>query len=99
MSVELIQTLQQTWPAPSSPRPIVIIGAGGIVNDAHLPAYRKASFPVAGIFDVDISRARSAADRFSIPTVYHSLDEAAAQRNCVFDVAVPPEFEYEIVNR
>ena len=43
--------LQQAWPMPSTPRPIVIIGAGGIVKDAHLPAYRKAGFLVAGPYD------------------------------------------------
>ncbi|HPU57778.1 MAG TPA: gfo/Idh/MocA family oxidoreductase, partial [Verrucomicrobiota bacterium] len=48
-----VSTLRQTWPRPSRPRPIVIIGAGGIVRDAHLPAYRKANFPVAGIYDLN----------------------------------------------
>jgi predicted dehydrogenase len=32
--------------------PIAIVGAGGIVNDAHLPAYRKAGFDVVGIYNV-----------------------------------------------
>ena len=30
---------------PSRLRPVVVIGAGGIVRDAHLPAYRMAGFP------------------------------------------------------
>jgi hypothetical protein len=30
--------LRQTWPLPARPRPIVLIGAGGIVQDAQLPA-------------------------------------------------------------
>ena len=29
---------------PETNIPIVIIGAGGIVKDAHLPAYKKAGF-------------------------------------------------------
>ena len=33
--------------------PIAIVGAGGIVQYAHLPAYRKAGFPVVGLFDRD----------------------------------------------
>ena len=53
-----VDHLRQSWPRPSAPRPIVIIGAGGIVNDAHLPAYRLAGFPVAGVFDLDEDRAR-----------------------------------------
>ena len=29
---------------PTKPRPIRVIGCGGIVRDAHLPAYKLASF-------------------------------------------------------
>lgn len=39
--------LRQRWNAPSRPRPIVFLGAGGIVNDAHLPAYRRGGLSVA----------------------------------------------------
>jgi hypothetical protein len=31
-------------PRPKAARPIVILGAGGIVRAAHLPAYAKAGF-------------------------------------------------------
>jgi len=82
-----------------STRPIVIIGAGGIVNDAHLPAYQKASFPVAGIIDIDVTRAEAAAEKFSIPCVYQSLEEAAAQSDVVFDVAVPPEHLSKVLEK
>ena len=85
--------------AQSCPRPIVIIGAGSIVNDAHLPAYQKASFPVAGIMDVDASRAEAAARKFSIPKVYASIEEAAAQSGVIFDLAVPPEHTFSILEK
>jgi predicted dehydrogenase len=81
--------LRQSWPPPASCRPIVIIGAGGIVNDAHLPAYRKAGFPVAGIYDLDGSRAEALAARWSLP-VFPRLEEAAAVDGAVFDLATPP---------
>jgi predicted dehydrogenase len=83
--------LQSTPPMPNSPAPIVILGAGGIVNDAHLPAYRKAGFPVAGIYDLDPAKAQRTAQTYAIPTVYASLDEAVrhAPANAVFDIAVP----------
>ena len=90
-------TLNNSWPMPSTVRPIVIIGAGGIVADAHLPAYQKASFPVAGIFDVNQDRARALAAKFDVPKVFASLDEAMRSENVVFDIAVPAEFEHEIV--
>lgn len=71
--------------------PIYIIGAGGIVNDAHLPAYKIAGYNVQGIFDIDIEKAKSTAEKFSIPSFYSTLDEmiAAAPVNAIYDVAVP----------
>jgi predicted dehydrogenase len=78
-------------PMPELSHPIVMIGAGGIVNDAHLPAYRKAGFNVAGIFDIDPGKAQRTASAFDIPRVYHSLDEAvnSAPQGAVYDIAVP----------
>src|SRR6476646_8511586 len=81
--------LSQSWPKPSRPRPIVIIGAGGIVNDAHLPAYRLAEFPVACIFDIDRGRAEALAAKWDLK-VFSSLAEAAAVEGAVFDLATPP---------
>lgn len=83
-------TLTQSWPMPSRPVPIVTIGAGSIVADAHFPAYRMAGFPIAGIFDIDRARAEAVAGRFSVETVYRSLEEAAAVEGAVFDLATPP---------
>lgn len=82
----------QDWPAPSSPRPIVIIGAGGIVRDAHLPAYAKAGLPVAGCTDVDSDRAASLMRDFNLPRVFDSVAAAAAElgTGAVYDIAVPP---------
>lgn len=80
---------------PKSPRPIVILGAGGIVRDAHLPAYRKAGFPVAGIYNRTIERARKLAAEFEVPRVYGSVAEAVAEapKDAVFDLALmPPQF-------
>ncbi len=89
MSDTSVSDLRQAWPRPSRPRPIVIIGAGGIVNDAHLPAYRLAGFPVAGIFDLDRSRADALATKWGLQ-VLSSLGEAAAVPDAVFDLAIPP---------
>ena len=77
----------QNWPRPCSPRPIVIIGAGGIVVDSHMPAYRQAGYEVAGIWNRNRDRARAVADRFAIPRVFDSLDEVAAQEGVIFDLA------------
>jgi predicted dehydrogenase len=81
--------MSQAWPRPSQPRPIVVIGAGGIVRTAHLPTYRVLGFPVAGIYDTRADTATAVANEFSIPTVFPNLEAATALENTVFDVAVP----------
>jgi predicted dehydrogenase len=73
------------------PRPIVVIGAGSIVRDAHLPVYQRLGFPVVGIFDVNPKAARERVAAFSIPRVFETIDEAASIRDAVFDVAIPPQ--------
>jgi predicted dehydrogenase len=91
--------LQQRWPVPSRPRPIVVIGAGAIVRTAHLPAYRRLGFAVAGVFDRKPDAARETARRFGIEKVFTSLDEAAAGAGTVFDVAVPGGQIADVVKR
>jgi predicted dehydrogenase len=93
--------LQQTWPMPSRPRPITIIGAGGIVRDGHLPAYRKMGLPVAGIFDVNEETARALARDFSVLTVHKTLDDAIAGCGTegLFDLALPPAAILHTVER
>ncbi len=82
-----------TLDLPEEPRPIVVIGAGGIVRDAHLPAYAKAGFPVVSICDVLEERARTLAGQYDIPRVHDSVAAAvqAAPEGAVFDVALMPE--------
>ncbi len=96
---EIPADLNQRWPAPSAPRPIVIIGAGSIVRDAHLPVYTRLRFPVAGIFDLDSQAAQARASEFNIARVFKSIDEAAAVEGAVFDIAVPPGAITGIISR
>lgn len=92
--------LSQSWPAPSRPTPIILIGAGGIVRAAHLPAYRAAGLPVIGLFDIDSDRANALACDFGVPRVYDSLDDAlAADGRAVFDIALPPLTLPEVLPR
>lgn len=78
---------------PAKPLPIIIIGAGGIVNDAHLPAYQKAGFNVWGITNRTRSRAEQLAEKFGIPNVFDSVAEAVAQApaDAVYDITIMPE--------
>jgi len=88
-----VTELAQDWPAPSAPKPIALIGAGGIVRDAHLPAYARAGLPVASVTDLDAGRAGAVAADFGIPATHSDVAAAvAAHRNeAVYDVAVPPD--------
>ena len=82
-------TLRQWWPKPEKPRPIVIFGAGSIVGDAHLPAYRQAGFPVAGLYDPDREKAAKLADAWGIPA-FEREEDALAVADAIFDLATPP---------
>ena len=86
------QDLHQSWPAPINPKPIIIIGAGGIVRDAHLPAYSKAGLTVSGVVDRDSARAQSLSTDHGIASIHASVLDAAKScgTNVVYDVAVPP---------
>lgn len=78
---------------PRHLRPIVVLGAGGIVRDAHLPAYRKANFPVWGIVDRVIDRAQRLADEYEIEHVFDTVADAvsAAPLDAVYDMALMPD--------
>ena len=81
--------LMQAWPRPTAPRPIVVIGAGGIARAAHLPTYRALGFPIAGLYDVRRDAASATANEFSVGMVFPSLEEATADAGVVYDLAVP----------
>ncbi|MDN3688553.1 Gfo/Idh/MocA family protein [Cyclobacterium jeungdonense] len=87
--------LNQSPVIPENPLPIVIIGAGGIVRDAHLPAYAMAQFPVAGIYDLSPGKAKSLAETFGmVQGAFDSLDlllRKAREVGAVFDLAVPAD--------
>ncbi|RUT97387.1 Gfo/Idh/MocA family oxidoreductase, partial [Mesorhizobium sp. M7A.T.Ca.TU.009.01.3.2] len=85
-----------SWPKPSKPRPIVTFGAGSIVGDAHFPAYRKAGFPVAGLYDPDHARAEKLASQWGV-TAFGSVEEAAAVEGAIFDLATPPSRHADVL--
>lgn len=97
MSVK-VTSLRQSWPRPKKLRPIAVIGAGGIVNDAHLPAYRMAGFSVAGVYDLDAEKARTLSANWEVP-VFGTLEEAIATPEAVFDLAVPPAAHLGVLER
>ena len=84
---------------PANPRPVVLIGAGSIVRDGHLPAYKGAGIPVAGIFDINRDLAEKRAAQWDIGRVFGSLIEAiSCTPNAVFDLATPPAAHGEVLS-
>lgn len=78
---------------PLTKQPIIIIGAGGIVRDAHLPAYKMAGFTVHGIVNRTKEKAQHLATAFGIANVYATVAEAVAQApaDVVYDLTLMPE--------
>lgn len=101
MNPALPSIVDVTPQLPAVPFPILIIGSGGIVKDAHLPAYRIAGFPVWGIYNRTRPRAEALAAEFGIGRVFDDLDEAiaAAPENIIFDLALPASLFAETLRR
>ena len=86
---------------PKSKQPIIIIGAGGIVADAHLPAYKIGGFEVFGIVNRTKERAQKLADTFGIPNVFNTVAEAVANapENAVYDLTTMPAQYIDALNQ
>jgi len=79
-------------------RGIGIVGAGGIVNYAHLPAYKRAGFKVVAITDKNREAADKTARDHGIPRVCATVEELLANREVeIVDIAVYPAAQAEIV--
>jgi len=93
--------IRQTVQLPNKPPPILSIGLGGIVHDAHYPAYQLAGFDVIGGFDLDKTRAKMMQNKFSIPTLYNSIEElvANAPHDVIYDVAVPGSAVFDVLQQ
>ena len=89
--------LKQKWDKPSKSLPIIFIGAGGIIKNAHIPAYKSLGLTIDGVYDLKTENANNLADEFSISNVYDTLQKATSVKDVVFDIAVPPEHLLEIV--
>lgn len=78
-------------PLPERPRGIGIVGCGAIVQEAHLPAYRKHGLPVVGVHDVVEEVARDVSRRFGV-RAFGSLEELLGHPEvAVVDVAARTE--------
>jgi predicted dehydrogenase len=82
--------LRQTVPLPKTSLPVVIFGAGSIVTDAHLPAYARLGFRVAGLYDPDQAKAQAVAARHGTHAFASMAEATAPGLGAVYDIATPP---------
>ena len=88
--IEISKRCDLTIP-PAHKLPLAFIGTGGIVEAAHVPAYRKAGLEIAGAYDRDLEKARAFAARHGIPRAYATLEELLADEHvAVVDLAITP---------
>ena len=77
---------------------IGILGAGFIVNDCHLVAYRKAGFNPVAIASRTRDRAEKVARRHDIPKVYETAEQLLSDPTIeVLDIAVPPSQQLALI--
>jgi predicted dehydrogenase len=90
-----------TAPRPRTARPIVIAGAGGIVENAHLPAYALAPFPVLAIADSVPGKAQALATRFGVEHAFDSVAELVrfAPADAIYDIAVPAAIALSVLEQ
>lgn len=86
------RTFQPDPPVRSKDQNIGCIGAGMIMAECHLAAYREAGFPVVAIASRTKAKAQAVADRWAIGTV-HDTPEAliADPAVTILDIAYPPD--------
>ena len=77
---------------------IGIVGSGGIVRGAHLPAYKMANFRVAAIAARNVQTRGEAAQAFGIPLEFGDWRQLVERDDIdVLDIAIPGEGRLEIV--
>lgn len=94
----MMENLRQHWTLATDPKPIVIFGAGSIVTDAHLPAYAKAGYTVAGIYDPEVEKAQHVANEHGFVAFNSAEEAAAAPGDPIFDLATPPAAHNQILS-
>ncbi len=71
---------------------IACVGAGMIMAECHLAAYRQAGFPVVAIASRTKSKAQAVADRWSIAKVHDTPEQLIADADLdILDLAFPPD--------
>jgi predicted dehydrogenase len=74
------------------------VGAGFIMRDCHLVAYRQAGFNPVAIAARDPAKVKPVAEQFAIPTVHQTVEELLNDPQVeVLDIAVPPAAQPAVI--
>jgi predicted dehydrogenase len=88
------------WPALPRRKDwrIGCLGAGFIMRDCHLVAYRNAGFNPVAIASRNPATARAVAERHGVPTVHETVTALLADPQVeILDVAVPPADQPDLI--
>jgi predicted dehydrogenase len=87
-------------PPPGRRLKIGVVGCGGVVNHAHLPAYRDFGYEVVACSDIDSEAVRSTRQRWDIPRGGTDLDVVLDDPEVeVVDLAVHAAVRPEVLPR
>ncbi len=72
---------------------IAVVGAGNVAQQAHLPAFKKIrAAKVVALVDRQKTKAKYVAERFGIPSVYHSLTDLLRNEEVdAIDICTPTD--------
>jgi predicted dehydrogenase len=91
---------------PAAPKPsrkdyrIGIIGAGFVIREVQIPAYRHAGYNVAAIASRSPETAHEVADRHGVPHVYDTPERLLEDKKLeIIDLAVPPDQQLGIIRQ
>lgn len=75
------------------------IGAGFIMADCHLVAYRQAGFNPVAIASRNPENSKAAAERHNIKNVYQNYKELLKDESIsIIDIAVPPDILIDVIH-
>ncbi|TCR70701.1 Gfo/Idh/MocA family oxidoreductase [Rhizobium sp. BK376] len=76
------------------------IGAGMIMAECHLAAYKEAGFPVVAIASRTEAKAKAVAERWGIPTTHATPEALIADPNVeIIDIAFPPDQQPALIRK
>jgi predicted dehydrogenase len=99
MAMDFNLDLQPVAPKPSRKDfRIGIIGAGFVIREVQIPAYRQAGYNVAAIASRSPETAHEVADRHGVPHVYETPERLLEDKKLeIIDLAVPPDQQLGLV--